>query len=81
MAKLKYDKSLLMQRWRRAGITYLRAAHEAGLLRTKKTASQLEQLSDIQEGRWWSIDIAHFTSKDRFLRYAGRYVRRPPIAE
>jgi hypothetical protein len=31
--------------------------------------------------RWWSIDVNHFVSKKHFLRYAGRYVRRPLIAQ
>jgi hypothetical protein len=34
-----------------------------------------------QYERWWSIDIDQFESKEHFLRYAGRYVRRPPIAQ
>src|ERR1039458_550381 len=34
-----------------------------------------------QENRWWSIKIHSFKSKEHFLRYAGRYVRRPPIAQ
>lgn len=31
--------------------------------------------------RWWSIKIQSLRSKEHFLRYAGRYVRRPPIAQ
>ena len=34
-----------------------------------------------QYERWWSIHIDHFESKKHFLLYAGRYVRRPPIAQ
>ena len=34
-----------------------------------------------QENRWWSIKIQSFRSRELFLRYAGRYVRRPPIAQ
>jgi hypothetical protein len=34
-----------------------------------------------QYERWWNIDIDHFKSKEQFLRYAGRYVRRPPMAQ
>jgi hypothetical protein len=31
--------------------------------------------------RWWSVHIDYFQSKTHFLRYAGRYARRPPIAQ
>ena len=34
-----------------------------------------------QEKRWWSIRIQSFEDKGHFLQYAGRYVRRPPIAQ
>jgi len=34
-----------------------------------------------QEKRWWSVRIQSFESKEHFLRYAGRYIRRPPIAQ
>ena len=30
---------------------------------------------------WWSIKIQLFEDKWHFLQYAGRYVRRPPIAQ
>ena len=30
---------------------------------------------------WWIIDIKRFRSKKQFLGYAGRYARRPPIAQ
>ena len=30
---------------------------------------------------WWSIKIQSFEDKGHFLQYAGRYVRRPPIAQ
>lgn len=81
ISNLNLNKSILMQRWRLAVTTYLRVAYKAGLLRTNKTASQIEILLDMQEERWWSVDIANFKSRARFLNYAGRYVRRPPIAE
>jgi len=41
----------------------------------------MEETLAQQENRWWSIKIQSFTSKEHFLRYAGRYVRRPPIAQ
>ena len=41
----------------------------------------MEEMLAQQENRWWSIKIQSFKSKEHFLRYAGRYVRRPPIAQ
>lgn len=35
----------------------------------------------MQHERWWSIDIKRFQSKEQFLRHAGRYAWRPPIAQ
>jgi hypothetical protein len=34
-----------------------------------------------QENRWWSVKLQSLGSKEHFLRYAGRYARRPPIAQ
>ncbi len=81
VASMKYDKSLLMQQWRFAVITYLRAANKMGLLVTEKSESQLDVLFDMEEQAWWSTHLAVFKSKNHFLKYAGRYVRRPPIAQ
>ena len=30
---------------------------------------------------WWSIKVQSFGSKGHCLRYDGRYLRRPPIAQ
>ena len=52
-----------------------------GQLRTSMTADQMETLLAQQERRWWRVKIQSFKSKAHFLLYAGRYVRRPPIAQ
>jgi hypothetical protein len=77
----KTDKGKLMHMWRFAVITYLRAALEAKVLTSDLGPRKLRTRLKKQYERWWSIDIDHFTSKEHFLRYAGRYVRRPPIAQ
>jgi hypothetical protein len=69
-----------MEAWRRAVIALLRAALQAGQLYTDMAVEQMEEMLTLQENRWWSIKIQSFKSKEHFLRYAGRYVRRPPIA-
>ena len=75
------DKGKLMRMWRFAVITYLRAALEAKVLTSGLSPRKLRTLLKMQYERWWNIDIDQFASKEHFLRYAGRYVRRPPIAQ
>lgn len=70
-----------MRMWRFAVITYLRAALQAKVLASDLSPQRLRTRLKKQYERWWSIDIDHFASKEHFLRYAGRYVRRPPIAQ
>lgn len=76
-----YNPDQLMTSWRRAVIKLLRAAVKAGQLQTDIPVDQVEAMLAEQEQRWWSIKIQTFNSKEHFLRYAGRYVRRPPIAQ
>jgi Putative transposase/Transposase zinc-binding domain len=79
--RVYYDRDLLMEGWKRAVINLLRSASTSGRLNTTMTCDQMEGLLSEQEQRWWSVKIQSFTSRERFLRYAGRYVRRPPIAQ
>jgi hypothetical protein len=70
-----------MRMWRFAVIAYLRAALEAKVLTSDLSPQKLRTRLKKQYERWWSIDIDHSASKEHFLRYAGRDVRRPPIAQ
>jgi hypothetical protein len=79
--QLRFNKGALMHMWRFAVITYLRAALQATSLKMDMNPLALKALLVTQYERWWNIDIDHFKSKAQFLRYAGRYVRRPPIAQ
>jgi|HubBroStandDraft_2_1064218.scaffolds.fasta_scaffold13330_2 hypothetical protein len=81
VSPLYYDRDCLMKSWRKAVIALLRAAMGAGQLRTELTVDQIEDLLSHLEKCWWSISIQSFEDKGHFLQYAGRYVRRPPIAE
>ena len=76
-----HDHNRLMETWRRAVIALLRAALLAGQLSTTMTPGEVETLLAQQERRWWRVKIQSFKSKAHFLLYAGRYVRRPPIAQ
>jgi hypothetical protein len=77
----RFDQSALMRRWRFALITYLRGALKRGILRSDVTPSAMKTLLTTQYERWWNVDVQPCASKEHFLRYAGRYVRRPPIAQ
>ena len=81
VAQIYYDRDALMEAWRKAVIALLRAALRAGQLRTELTADQISDLLSHLEKCWWSINIQSFEDKWHFLQYAGRYVRRPPIAQ
>jgi hypothetical protein len=75
------ESDLLMQSWRKAVITLLLRALRAGKLRTELTANQVEDLLTHLERCWWNIKFQSFVNKLHFLRYGGRYLRRPPIAQ
>jgi len=81
VSRAYYDRDALMESWRKAVIALLRAALRAGQLRTTLTADQMEDLLIHLERCWWSINIQSFEDKGHLLQYAGRYVRRPPIAQ
>jgi hypothetical protein len=78
---LRFDKDALMHMWRYAVITYLRAALQARLLSSQLSVQDVKAVLKTQYERWWNIDIDRFKSKWQFVRYAGRYIRRPPIAQ
>ena len=81
VGRLNYDRDELMEAWRRAVIRLLRVALQSGQLDTKLSVEEIDALLTDQEKRWWSIKIRSFRSKGCFLQYAGRYIRRPPIAQ
>jgi hypothetical protein len=81
VSSVYHDQDRLMQAWRRAVIELLRVALRAGQLHTNISIDQVEELLTQQEKRWWSIKVQSFKSKEHFLEYAGRYLRRPPIAQ
>ena len=81
IAPLRFEKDALMHMWRYAVITYLREALKAKVLTSEWSSEELTAVLKTQYERWWNIDIDRFKSKWRFLRYAGRYIRRPTIAQ
>lgn len=78
--RLQFDRQKLMHMWRFAVITFLRDALKGGILKSNLHPANLKAIL-AREYRWWSVHVDYFQSKEHFLRYAGRYARRPPIAQ
>ncbi|MCU1300237.1 MAG: family transposase [Candidatus Sulfotelmatobacter sp.] len=76
-----FDRNRLMGSWKRLIIALLRAALESACLDSRMDRDDVERLLQYEEIRTWNVHVQAFDGKEHFLRYAGRYVRRPPIAE
>src|SRR5215472_12921002 len=81
VASVYFDQAWLTEQWRHSVIQLLRSALRAGTLCTEMTAEQVEAIPASWEKRWWSVRVQTLGSKKHFLGYAGRYARRPPIAQ
>lgn len=80
IANAFYPKTL-NDLWRAYVIKLILTAYRAGRLRTVMMSNELEKVLTYWAKRWWSVKVQVFKSKEQFLGYAGRYVRRPPIAQ
>ena len=79
---LRLDKNEIMEMWRNAVITYLRAALNARILQSAWDDAYLTNVLTAEYKRArWIIHIHASMSKNHFLQYAARYARRPPIAQ
>ena len=78
---LKFDHDQIMGLWRFAITSYLWKAHRDGLLRQSSLPGELPDLIHEQIQRKWNIHITARMSKNHFLAYAGRYIRRLPISQ
>jgi hypothetical protein len=45
------------------------------------TPQAMRSVLTSQYERWRNVDVQRCASKEHFIRYAGRYVRRPPLAQ
>jgi Putative transposase/Transposase zinc-binding domain len=81
--RLWFDEDELMRRWREAVITHLRNALKAQVLKSNRDVKELRGILTSAHERHprWIIFLKKFESKSHFLRYAARYVRRPPSAK
>lgn len=76
-----FDVDALTHYWRKGVIRLLRTSLGVGIIRTDLPMEQIEETLRREENRWWSVKLQSLGSKEHFLRYAGRYARRPPIAQ
>ena len=51
------------------------------MLRSDLGTEGVNKILTTQYERWWNIKLTGLMSKQHFLRYAGRYIRHPPIAQ
>ena len=69
----------LMEMWRLALSSYLWVALQKGALVSNLNTKMLKKALKAEHKRDWIIYVSPVMSKTKFLRYAGRYIRRPPI--
>jgi hypothetical protein len=85
ISQLRLNKDALMKMWRYAVIGHLRRALKASVLKSDLSTPDLQHLLSSayysDEHPRWIIYLDRITSKSHFLKYAARYVRRPPIAK
>ena len=67
--------------WQRLVIVLLRAALKAGRLKSEQTNDEARRLLSCEEKRTWRKTHVQQELKEHFLRYGGRYLRRPPFSE
>jgi Putative transposase/Transposase zinc-binding domain len=80
LTRLVLEKHALMRAWRSAVINHLRSALRARVLKSNLSVGELTKVLHKDRYPKWITFLDGITSKAHFLRYAARYVRRPPIA-
>lgn len=81
IAPLYLNRNAIMKVWREALTAYLNRALQANLLKSEMPPSEMQTIFKTLSQCWWNVHIDRLTSRNHFLRYAARYIRRPPIAQ
>jgi hypothetical protein len=79
--KFKFEHDQIMGLWRFAVTSYLWKAHRDGLLQQSSLPEEFNDVILEKLNRPWIIHITRRMSKEHFLKYAGRYIRRLPICQ
>jgi hypothetical protein len=77
---IHHDTQRLMESWRKAVTALLRAGIQMRSFRSEMSSERLFTIFQEQEERWWHVKVQSSVPMRHFLLYAGRYLRRPPIA-
>jgi hypothetical protein len=79
---LEFDREQIMTLWRFAVTSYFWKANRDGLLRKSSLPEEFDELiyEEVQRD-YWHVHLTPRMSKGHFLGYAGRYIRRLPIAQ
>jgi Putative transposase/Transposase zinc-binding domain len=81
LPRIRFNKQALMRLWCDVVIAHLRRALKAHILKSHLDVRELEQLLTQENERpFWVTYIDPIVSKSHFAGYAGRYVRRLPVA-
>ena len=79
---LTFDREQIMILWRFAVTSYLWKANRDGPLRKSALPVEFNDLIHEEVQRdYWHIHLTPRMAKKHFLGYAGRYIRRLPIAQ
>ncbi len=78
---IEFDREQIMELWRFAVTSYLWKANRDGLLHPPSVPLEFNDLILAQIQRRWNIHITRQMTKQHFLGYAGRYIRRLPISQ
>lgn len=78
--KLEFNEEELMRAWRFAVIAFLAEALNKGMFGRFLFGKDLLDEFKAQHKRPWHVYVSPLMSKSHFVEYAGRYIRRPPIA-
>jgi hypothetical protein len=81
LPSLEFNELTLMHMWRYYIVTYLRTAVQMGIVPRRLNGSNLKGILTFQYEKPWNFYVERFSSKYLFIKYAGRYARRPPIAQ
>ena len=79
--KCELDRNAVMEMWRDAVIALLHEAANADVLDLEMDRDEFDRLLAFESKRRWIAHIDRFSGKKHFLAYAGRYARRPPVAQ
>jgi hypothetical protein len=81
LESLNFDKEQVRENWQFAVTSYLWKAHRDGLFRKSSLPVEFNEVIHDSLPIKWHVWMSEKMSKERFLGYAGRYIRRPPIAQ